>query len=234
MEVEQSTSTGLLRITEKGTYDGRHDQWQRTLEKAYFERQVELMRSTGAAESISASWNEQSVEGFSHECSRECEPVVNLCHDGPAPAQYMSGDPMVRPEMSTISLLGLGLSTAPGRPYAALPAQSVTQPSVVESGQTEPVEAPREITALIRGALPPGSSVKLLAGAQGVHIVIRDATLKEADLSKALVKIRSLLLGANQRLVAVTLNGESIWENQDLIMASTGHSHIEQQIDHLY
>lgn len=186
---------------------GNNDQWQRHLEKAWFERQRAAMpgepngmphtapvRSPATGHSVAQAGSEATDPATAGRASgRAVQPA-----EQPLPARGNAAAPGVATHANTSTPLG-----------TATRDQAVVQTQHRHTGA--PAPSARSFAAW-RGALPASSSASVLATEHGVHLVIRDASLSAADARKLLRRLRALFAAEGQRLWTLTLNGQRLWQ----------------------
>lgn len=148
--------------------------------------------------------------------------------------------PLQLPEyqISQIDFAGFGFQAKPVsallRPAQAISAQCCVRPHLPVSGSTKAISPSCKVTSSLQLVLPSSSSIKALVSDQGVHLLVRDATLERVDVFQILNKIREVCVNARLHLLSVTLNGERIWLNQDIFSSFDNDFNTGQGIDRLY
>jgi hypothetical protein len=186
------------------------EQWQRELEAAC-QRYVSAARSTGRGEQDPVSPRHLLKE----------TPA-----DVPAPpAAARPPDVASRSAGTGAAPAGAGSNASPGgaaRTGAALPPEP--QPLLLPASAPRPGCAPPARTSALperagglpdaaRRLLPDASSVRLLRAGGHLHLVVRDSALEPASLLRLVSRIRASLGAGGGRLLAITLNGERIWQS---------------------
>lgn len=230
----QTGLAGQRRSSKPGAGSGHDEQWQRALEKAYLEKQVAVMRSTGPSD-VGSGPVKEVLSGQPQQVSvQPNEPVVG--REGQTQDRLLQA---AKCETFQVAFAAVGSQeksapTVSLRPALALSGQNFMRLPSPDSVGTEAISPSRKVSTSLQYVLPPSSSVRTLVAEQGVHVVIRDATLENAAVLRLLKKIRDVLAEENQRLVAVTLNGERIWENQDLFSGPDDGIDTKPHINRLY
>ena len=216
-DIANSTSGGASSDKAfSGSSSGFEEQWQRQLEKAYFEKQVDLMRQTHTGSEDDADRKYPSTSGFQ---PANIEITSNqLVSGNQIPGNKLEAPRVVGESTTNSATLVVPLVAQSGSavdigraqpPLTIQPAQSksVTQPQ--SQGKAQNVE----LIQSFRLVLPETSSVKIILSDKGIHLAVRDATMERDQVMALLKDIKELVRATHQRLAAITLNGALIWEN---------------------
>lgn len=236
----ESTPIGQTIGLRKGSFarpgadSGYDEQWQRALEKAYFEKQVAAMHSTGSQD-IESESGKDVTPGKADRNSAPQEETAN----GEGYGRVLQPDRNAMNEVSPLCASSGALKNHPAALLSlggtlALPASGVVLPPGRVSVGTSTISASREVAMAVQGLLPSTNSVKTFVTDQGVHVIMRDPSLDGVEVLRMLKKIRDVLADGGHRLVALTLNGELIWEDRGRDDAPSGIGHIDQRFEQSY
>jgi len=211
---------------------GFDEQWQRALEKAYFEKQVEVMRSVGPLVDSEVVPDILTAPETLSVFSQEGAPV---------PGQAISAISV--PDGAIFQLTPEGACSLPANLVNRLSQLQTLQGAAPEdSGWQQINTMQRANSALpsriafpqLQGFLPPTSSIRTVVSEDGVYVIIRDSSLQKADILNLLGEIRNFLAGENQRLLGITLNGRLVWEDIKHPSEVEGQVYSEHKINRLF
>ena len=185
---------------------GHNEQWQRHLEKAYFERQRAAMqgkRQDGQSGAEGASANAKPQNRELPAMPETSARSVHGVRSAATAATSQSRTPVAPYELAS------GRAPAQGRFAAASHGHA---PPSVEPRAGKSAAGVQKAMPGWRGVLPGTSSVSVLQSEHGAHLVIRDASLSVRAALRLLDRLRTLFAAEGERLWAVTLNGERLWQ----------------------
>ncbi|MEE8058563.1 MAG: hypothetical protein V3T17_12110 [Pseudomonadales bacterium] len=197
-----------------GQSKGFEEQWLRQLEKANTEKQMAAMTKT-------AQPHRSNQGAVGRQSSAETVNAIAIIPESANPVAHSdrpgsSARHMDNFVASTVASLGKSAADVPsvrsmslGLSLTAMLSQPTTR---VASG--EGVASSRAVTPFV-GLLPETSSVRTLLTDDGAHVVIRDGTLGKDQVLNVVKELAALVATGKQRLWAITLNGERIWQRTD-------------------
>jgi hypothetical protein len=229
--IEPAPLVNLFRNTPSGTANGYDEQWQRALERAYLDRERGVVHSTGSpvvTESPSADGLDASPSPRTRQTAERLFEPFQVPSSPSAPDTTPQGCPPADGQALPKA------SSRVARPTQHLVGQKCLLMRRPQTANAKEIPVRHDLATRLQGKLPSSSSLKLLLTEQGVHVLIRDTDLDDGDIRRLVRRIRGVLTAANRRLVAMTVNGERVWEDwrvpDDLATVAAS----EQQIDRLY
>lgn len=218
-----------------GRLNGFDEQWLRALERDHMEQQMSKMRRTPFCTSPAAAVEvPESPTAASHPVRAlpdRCQ--IQACAADPVMPSTVGniGGKMHHSGVCPKAGHGFGQDLRTGACSHALPLQEISD----IAGKPAP-ERSSPVWSHLKRLLPPSSSVSIFIVDEGVHVVIRETTLQPDDLKRILGRIRSLFASLNQRLAAVTLNGQRLWKRRSdaRLAVPSDNTQIMQRIDKLY
>lgn len=229
--IDKTGASGAQPVPEKAiNVKGNNEQWQRHLEKAYFERQRDAMRTAddGALPNPTAgtepeeTWlNSQAEPGIPESVVADARQsqVLQVSND----SAYREATPGI-PAKSGV----LRPPVAGSDPLGAVGNRHTVQKTDVPNNHRR-TQAVQKAMPAWRGVLPETSSVSILRSDNGAHLVIRDESLGARETLRLLGRLRVLFAEQGEPLAAITLNGEAVWQLSDRSEGDVDEYHIDRR-----
>ncbi|MFY0678080.1 MAG: hypothetical protein JXR18_12425 [Neptuniibacter sp.] len=206
---------------------GRDDSWKQHLEKAYFNKQVEAMKSTGPSD-LSSSPEEV---GFQEDVSSGL--LINSLTSEHAEAHvfgspYLSPDPQgtfsTRIELSSSHVSGKqNLSHIPAAGGDIKLDRSV---KVIGKAQLERLIPAEKFSLLFS---PDKESVQIFMKGSDAHLVIRNSEIGHVEVKGLLEQVKSILREKQIYLSKIIINGELYWEDNAAHMGAVEQSSLREE-----
>ena len=189
---------------------GFEKQWKRHLEKTYFEKQVALMRSTGAC------GEEQKIGSQENSTPKTGCAVEDLIEPIEAGSIQVPDLKSNRLEKYPCENVGAG-NCVHGPSTSASATYEIYLHRLLNDLALEKVGSGGMKIGLakdLKMAADPLSafSMSLLHENDGFHLVVRDLEISKDTLLRLVISLAKSMAAEHQQLVAITLNGERIWE----------------------
>ncbi len=229
-------SSAFRQAETRNADSGFDEQWQRALEKAYFEKQMETMCDdgkgvastamalpvTGRTAVVQASPNglvqnnvyqsdfvNKAISSKEHNLYRQAQSqqIAEKASVAAADSIGVTSNDLSQRAVVQFSALLKKQDSGPVRSFLSQQ-NSVSWKSANDSPEIF-------CNTHTRNVLPLPNSVKVLAAERGAHLVIRDSSLEKVDIQRVLMDMRDFFANSGRRLLAITLNGERIWSGHE-------------------
>ncbi|MBV1787720.1 hypothetical protein KQ940_06585 [Marinobacterium sp. D7] len=204
--------------TQRGSSNNGHrDQWQRSLEKAYFEKQTELLASI-ENRSVAVSANEYERAGRFTNTEETVAPLIkeysiNEIYD-PC-LELLSKKTIVDVNIVEDQLV----KNAVKKPIGVDASLSINDFNLkTESTVKKQDDSKIDVGSLIKRELsfPDKSHVSILTTEHGIHLVIRDESMTAERIRTLSKQLFSYFERNGKSLWRVTLNGEDIFREPNI------------------
>lgn len=193
-----------------GRSNDRDQSWKQQLEKAYFDKQVEVMKSTGPLARTSFV-SELDDEFNTYSTSYELLSVTANSLADQSLAQVGRIRSLISPEMD----ISLRAEQGPSSSFQNKLGMSVE--ALVNRPKTEgavEVERTAAIMKSLSTLTPNKDSVRILIEGNQAHLVIRNGELEPFEQTKLIEQVKNILRGKQLFLSKVIINGKIYWESK--------------------
>lgn len=222
------------------TAKGLEEQWLKELEQAHMQKQVSAMRSSVVShdEEVDEAFGGQAPDPADKFAESPAE--ADFC-DGPEDYPNAKYDPNGHGERKAsgeTDPIGEPARDAVLWSYPGIAEDNMLfrhSTGSIDSSMRAEAPSPLDLPAL-RRLLPPSSVLTAFDDADGVHLVIRDASLEASDVLRVIEKIQEAITLRKRRLAAVTLNGHCLWKESAARRANSSSGDVVQKqwIDRIF